>query len=95
MSDPREAEARLTAWVHGDVQGVGFRWWTRSRALELGLTGYAKNLPDGSVEVLACGDASALGELESWLRRGPPAARVDAVTRTAGEMPPPASFTTA
>ena len=35
------AEVRLTAWVHGYVQGVGFRWWTRSRALELGLTGYA------------------------------------------------------
>ena len=40
------AEARLTAWVHGCVQGVGFRWWTRSRALELGLTGYASNRPD-------------------------------------------------
>ena len=35
------ADVRLTAWVHGHVQGVGFRWWTRSRALELGLTGFA------------------------------------------------------
>ena len=42
-------DVRLTAWVHGRVQGVGFRWWTRSRALELGLTGYAANRPDGRV----------------------------------------------
>ncbi len=35
-----ESEVRLSAWVHGHVQGVGFRWWTRSRALELGLTGF-------------------------------------------------------
>jgi acylphosphatase len=74
---------------------VAFRAHTRELARRLGLTGHAKNLPDGSVEVLACGDAAALDELESWLRRGPPAARVDAVTRTPGEMPPPASFTTA
>ena len=46
---------RLTAWVHGYVQGVGFRWWTRSRALELGLTGYAKNQVDGRVLVVAQG----------------------------------------
>ncbi|MDT5237790.1 MAG: acylphosphatase, partial [Mycobacterium sp.] len=45
------ADVRLTAWVHGYVQGVGFRWWTRSQALELGLTGYASNRPDGRVQV--------------------------------------------
>ena len=50
MSEP---DVRLTAWVHGRVQGVGFRWWTRSRALELGLTGYAANRPDGRVQVVA------------------------------------------
>ena len=49
------AEVRLTAWVHGYVQGVGFRWWTRSRALELGLTGFASNRPDGRVQVVAQG----------------------------------------
>ncbi len=49
------ADTRLTAWVHGHVQGVGFRWWTRSRALELGLTGYASNQPDGRVLVVAQG----------------------------------------
>ncbi|MDQ1730792.1 MAG: acylphosphatase, partial [Pseudonocardiales bacterium] len=46
-SDP----VRLSAWVSGQVQGVGFRWWTRSRALELHLVGWAKNLPDGRVEI--------------------------------------------
>jgi acylphosphatase len=56
MSDP---DVRLTAWVHGTVQGVGFRWWTRSRALELGLTGYAANQADGSVLVVAQGPREA------------------------------------
>ncbi|MBW0012630.1 acylphosphatase [Mycobacterium sp.] len=56
MSD---TDIRLTAWVHGRVQGVGFRWWTRSRALELGLTGYAANLPDGRVLVVAQGPREA------------------------------------
>jgi acylphosphatase len=81
--------------VRGRVQGVAFRAHTRELARRLGLTGYAKNRVDGSVEVLACGDAAALDALERWLHIGPPAARVDAVTRTPGEMPPPASFTTA
>ncbi|MGP6172879.1 acylphosphatase [Corynebacterium sp. A21] len=55
--------ARLTAWVHGDVQGVGFRWWTRSQALELGLAGSAKNLDDGRVCVVAEGSRDAVAEL--------------------------------
>ena len=50
-----EDDVRLTAWVHGRVQGVGFRWWTRCRALELGLTGYAANQADGRVLVVAQG----------------------------------------
>jgi len=49
------AEVRLTALVSGRVQGVGFRWWTRARALELGLTGSATNTEDGRVEVVAQG----------------------------------------
>lgn len=48
-------DVRLTAWVHGKVQGVGFRWWTRCRALEQGLTGYAANQADGRVLVVAQG----------------------------------------
>lgn len=51
MADP----VRLTAWPSGHVQGVGFRWWVRKRATELGLTGSATNLPDGRVEVVAEG----------------------------------------
>lgn len=63
-------EARLTAWVHGRVQGVGFRWWTRSRALELGLTGYAANQPDGRVLVVAQGARQACDQLLALLRGG-------------------------
>ncbi len=55
VGDEREDHVRLTAWVHGQVQGVGFRWWTRARALELGLVGTATNLADGRVEVVAEG----------------------------------------
>lgn len=54
---------RLTAWVHGHVQGVGFRWWTRSRALDLGLSGSAKNLADGRVCVVAEGERAAVEKL--------------------------------
>jgi acylphosphatase len=57
------AEVRLTAWVHGHVQGVGFRWWTRSRALGLGLTGYASNRPDGRVQIVAQGPRDACQRL--------------------------------
>jgi acylphosphatase len=62
--------------VHGRVQGVWFRDSTRREAERLGITGHAINLPDGSVEVLACGASDALAELEDWLRQGPPLASV-------------------
>lgn len=71
--------ARFT--VNGRVQGVCFRAGTRTQAMALGLRGYAKNLPDGSVEVLAVGDAQALEALAQWLDDGPPMARVAAVSR--------------
>lgn len=58
-----------------------FRASTRERALQLGLAGYAKNCSDGSVEVVASGEPEALDELDAWLRRGPPAARVERVRR--------------
>ncbi|HET7013844.1 MAG TPA: acylphosphatase [Streptosporangiaceae bacterium] len=57
------AAARLTAWVRGRVQGVGFRWWVRRNALELGLIGMAENLVDGRVKVVAEGDRDQLTEL--------------------------------
>lgn len=66
--------------VSGKVQGVYFRASTREQALALGIDGQAINLPDGGVEVLASGTPHALAALERWLRHGPPAARVDAVT---------------
>ncbi|SNS29933.1 acylphosphatase [Rhodococcoides kyotonense] len=60
----------MTAWVHGSVQGVGFRWWTRSRALELGLVGHATNHADGRVLVVAEGDRDRLEQLLGLLRGG-------------------------
>ncbi|WP_163510432.1 acylphosphatase [Fodinicola acaciae] len=70
---------RLTAWVRGHVQGVGFRWWTRARALELGLRGYASNLRDGRVEVVAEGDKTDCERLLVALNSGRTPGRVDAV----------------
>jgi acylphosphatase len=61
---------RMTAWVHGRVQGVGFRWWTRSQALMLGLAGHAANLSDGRVEVVAEGPREACERLLAVLRSG-------------------------
>lgn len=73
---------RLTAWVHGRVQGVGFRWWTRSRALELGLVGYASNQPDGRVLVVAEGPHEALTALLDALRSSDTPGRVDLVVES-------------
>ena len=71
--------------VSGRVQGVCFRASTREQALKLGLRGYAKNLPDGRVEVLAEGEAPALDALERWLQVGPPMAKVESVQRSDAE----------
>jgi len=54
---------RVTIFVRGRVQGVGFRWWTRARALELGLVGFARNMEDGRVEVCAQGSREAIDRL--------------------------------
>lgn len=64
-------------FVRGRVQGVAFRWYTQERAVELGLGGWVRNLPDGRVEAWIEGPEAALGEMLAWLRRGPPAARVE------------------
>ncbi|MBX7455624.1 acylphosphatase [Mycolicibacterium sp. 3033] len=74
-----QSEVRLTAWVHGHVQGVGFRWWTRSRALELGLTGFAANKADGRVQVVAQGPREACEKLLDLLEHGDTPGRVDTV----------------
>jgi len=65
---PHPDAVRMTAWVHGFVQGVGFRWWTRSQALELGLVGSASNLADGRVEVVVEGSRAACDALLERLR---------------------------
>ena len=69
----------LSATVRGEVQGVGFRYFVVERALSLGLRGYARNLSDGGVEVLAQGPRPALESLLALLRRGPAAAEVTEV----------------
>jgi len=71
------------AVVRGSVQGVAFRYYARLRATELGLTGYVRNLPDGSVELVAEGEEAALAEFERWIGRGPPSAEVSDVVVTA------------
>ena len=65
--------------VSGKVQGVFYRASTAERARALGVTGYAKNLADGRVEVLACGEGAKVKELVDWLWKGPPAAEVQGV----------------
>jgi acylphosphatase len=70
----------MTAWVQGRVQGVGFRWWTRCRALELGLAGHAANLFDGRVEVVAEGSQDACEQLLAALRSGSTPGHVQQVT---------------
>ena len=70
---------RLRAVVKGEVQGVGFRWAVQRQAGQLGLTGYAENLPDGSVRVEAEGDPGRLDELEAFLRQGPHWAEVESL----------------
>lgn len=68
------------AWVHGRVQGVGFRYSTQHEARRLGLKGYVKNKDDGSVEVVASGEQEQVEQLMAWLNAGGPrSARVDKV----------------
>jgi acylphosphatase len=85
-----EEKTRLTAWVRGRVQGVGFRWWVRSKALELGLVGSASNLEDGRVEVIAEGPRAACDGLLAHLRGGETPGKVSGVverwTRPRGDL---------
>ena len=81
--------------VLGRVQGVFFRQSTKEEADRLGITGYAFNLPDGSVEVLACGDKTALEQLKRFLSSGPRHARVDTIDCRVVDVEMPARFKTA
>jgi acylphosphatase len=72
---------RMTAWVRGHVQGVGFRWFTRENAMRIGgLSGFASNLADGRVQVVAEGAREGCEQLLGWLREGETPGRVDGVT---------------
>ncbi|MBB3036291.1 acylphosphatase [Hoyosella altamirensis] len=73
---------RLTAWVHGTVQGVGFRWWTRARALELGLSGHATNHRDGRVHVVAEGPRDQCEKLLALLNSGETPGKVTLVVES-------------
>jgi acylphosphatase len=82
-------------WVSGRVQGVYYRGSAAQRARELGVTGYARNLPDGRVEVFACGEDAAVQAFVAWLWVGSTASRVTAVE--VAEAPcdqPPVDFRT-
>lgn len=81
--------------VRGRVQGVWFRASTQRRALALGLAGHAINRADGSVEVLMCGPAAAVEQLQAWLWQGPEAAEVsDVQCESAASAGLPTGFTT-
>ena len=86
-------ESRLFR-IEGRVQGVWFRESTRREAVALGISGYAKNMPDGSVEVLACGNDTVLDRLAEWLKSGPPMARVTRVECSPANAEAPDSFFT-
>lgn len=77
---------RLTAWVRGRVQGVGFRWWVRATALEIGgLSGYTSNLDDGRVQVVAEGAKERCERLLDLLAHGDTPGRVEGVTEIWGD----------
>lgn len=80
--------------IKGRVQGVFFRDSTRRVAQTLGISGYAINLPDGNVEVLACGDSDSIDELAAWLQNGPQMARVNEVVARDIEVDAPDDFQT-
>lgn len=84
--------AERTFRVSGRVQGVGFRWWTRSLAERLGLDGTVRNEPDGTVVVRARGSHEAMAELEEELRRGPPGASVHSLDAVDSPVPATQGF---
>ena len=81
--------SQLHVRVSGIVQGVGFRWFVREKARRLGLSGWVRNLPDGSVEVVAAGDDGQLDLLKEELRRGPPGAVVHGLTHLSAKPEQP------
>lgn len=86
QQDDQEARVRLSALVSGEVQGVGFRAFVRRLALDTGVSGYAENLSDGRLEVIAEGEKGALEVLLHQLWRGPAHAEVAAIDVSWGEV---------
>jgi len=72
---------RVHLWVYGRVQGVNFRYYTRQKALSLGLTGWVRNLPDGGVECIAEGEETMLLEFVQWCAHGPVISRVEEIEK--------------
>jgi len=87
LDTPQSRESRRF-FVSGIVQGVGYRYFAMRMAQRLGLTGYARNLPDGRVEVYAAGSASTLAEFRSELERGPQGASVSGVAEEEAPLNP-------
>ena len=73
---------RVRVVVRGRVQGVGFRYAAVAEARRLGLAGWARNTPDGNVEILADGPSTAVREFITWCRQGPPMARVSGLQQS-------------
>jgi acylphosphatase len=88
------SEARARVVVRGRVQGVFFRVETRDRARSLGLSGWVRNAPDGSVEAVFEGDRERIESMLAWCRRGPSHARVDDVQAEWEEPAGEEGFTT-
>ncbi len=82
----------MRCYVSGRVQGVFFRASARHEAERLGVSGYARNLPDGRVEVLACGAKPLIEELCAWLSKGPAQAQVHNVSCEPADDDPPSLF---
>ena len=70
---------KVHLFISGRVQKVGFRFLTKIKAKELGLSGWVRNLPDGRVETIIVGDKEKVNEMVKWLHQGSPLARVDKV----------------
>lgn len=92
---PAERFACCLFCVSGVVQGVFFRASTQTAARDLGISGYARNCTDGTVEVLACGSEAAIAELADWLQHGPPMAEVTRVESKSQPYREIEGFTTA
>jgi acylphosphatase len=85
-------ETRKAFKVHGMVQGVGFRWWAQREGRRLGLRGWVRNCPDGTVEIAFAGAPDRVDEMEVQLQQGAPASRVDRLDELAAPEQLPDGF---